>query len=142
MRSPLLLYKLRLGWVMGERFLKLRHKGRKSARVHDTVLEVLGRDSTSGTYYIASGWGEGAHWFRNIQRTPVVGVQVGSYKFKAKAEIVSSKKASELHYDYARKYPRGFRSLTKKILGEKLEPTWENACNVAKYWPVVALRPQ
>ena len=142
MRSPLLLYKLGLGWIMGERFLKLIHRGRKSARVHDTVLEVVGRDDDTGTYYIASGWGEGSHWFRNITRTPGVGVQVGNRTFKARAERLPIGQACEIHYKYARKYPKAFAILTKRILGEKLEPTKENASKMAKYVPVVALRPQ
>lgn len=141
MRSPLLLYRLGLGWVMGERFLRLRHRGRKSARVHDTVLEVVDRDGETGTYYIASGWGEGSHWFRNIQKTPGVGVQVGSHKFKARAERLSYEEASDVHYNYAVKYPKAFGILTDKILGEKLEPTKENASKMAKYVPVAALKP-
>lgn len=141
MRSPLLLYKLGLGWVMGERFLRLRHRGRKSARVHDTVLEVVGKDEQTGTYYIASGWGEGSHWFRNIQKTPGVGVQVGSRKFQAKAERVPDDEACEIHYKYSQKYPKAFAVLTYKLLGEKLEPTEENASKMAKYVPVAALKP-
>jgi hypothetical protein len=47
MRAPLLLYSMGLGWVLGGRFLKLRHRGRKSARVRETVLEVVGRDEKS-----------------------------------------------------------------------------------------------
>jgi len=136
-----LLYSLGLGWVMGDRFLRLRHRGRKSARVHDTVLEVVGRDEESGTYYIASGWGEGSHWFRNIQKTPGVGVQVRSRKFKAKAERLTYEEASDIHYKYAQKYPKAFGILTAKILGEKLEPSQENASKMAKYVPVAALRP-
>jgi deazaflavin-dependent oxidoreductase (nitroreductase family) len=142
MRSPLLLYRVGLGWVMGERFLRLTHRGRKSARVRDTVLEVAGRDRESGTYYVASGWGEGSHWFRNIEKTPGVGVQVGGRKFKARAQRLSLEEASDIHYKYALKYPRAFAILSNKILGEKLEPSQENAFKMAKYVPVVALRPQ
>ena len=141
MRSPLLLYKLGLGWVMGGRFLRLRHRGRKTARVHDTVLEVVGYDQSSGTYYIASGWGEGSHWFRNIEKTPGVGVQVGNRKFQAKAERLSDDEGSQILFQYGEKYPRAFRVLTKKLLDEKMEPTKENAAKMAKSMPVAALRP-
>lgn len=140
-RSPLLLYRLGLGWVMGGRFLRLRHRGRKSAKVHDTVLEVAGYDESTGAYYIASGWGEGSHWFRNIQKTPGVGVHVGSRKFQAKAERLSEDEGAEILFKYAVKYPKAFGILTDKILGEKLEPTEENAARMAKYVPVAALRP-
>ena len=141
MRSPLLLYRLGLGWVMGGRFLRLRHRGRKSAHVHDTVLEVAGYDQGTGTYYVASGWGEGSHWFRNIQKTPGVGVQVASRKFQAKAERLPEKEGAEILFRYAKKYPKAFGILTDKMLGEKLEPTEENAARMSKYVPVAALKP-
>ena len=141
MRSPLILYKLGLGWVMGDRFLRLRHRGRKSARVHDTVLEVVGHDKDTGTYYIASGWGEGSHWFRNIEKTPGVGVQVGSLKFQAKAERLTCDEGTEILYHYGEKYPRAFKILTGKLLDDRMEPTKENAAKMAKCMPVAALRP-
>ena len=142
MRAPLLLYSMGLGWVLGGRFLKLRHRGRKSARVRETVLEVVGRDEKSGVYYIASGWGEGSHWLRNIKKAPGVGVQIGSRKLKARALRLDREQASEVLYDYALRYPRAFGILTDRILGEKLEPTEPNAVKMAEYVPVVALLPQ
>ena len=60
-RLPVLLYRARLGWLLGGRFLMLTTTGRKTILPRQTVLEVVLHDQETDTYYIASGW------FRNIQ---------------------------------------------------------------------------
>ena len=85
LRLPLWLYRLRLGFLLGRRFLLLTHTGRKSGLARQAVLEVVRHDRATGTYVVASGWGEGSDWFRNIQKTPNVVVTVGLEQFAAKA---------------------------------------------------------
>ena len=41
-RLPSRLYDWRLGWLLGHRFLRLTHVGRRSGRRYRTVLEVVG----------------------------------------------------------------------------------------------------
>src|SRR6266511_3711376 len=72
LRLPIWLYRLRLGWLLGERGLMLTHIGRKSGQLRRTVLEVGGYDPTSDTYTIVAGWGERSDWVRNIQQRPDV----------------------------------------------------------------------
>jgi hypothetical protein len=52
---PIWLYRLRLGWLLGDRFLLLPHIGRKSGQVRQTVLEVVRHDHSTN-YVITSGW--------------------------------------------------------------------------------------
>ena len=58
LRVPIWLYRLRLGWLLGQRFLLLTHTGRQSGWPRYTVVEVVDRDTVTGSYFIASGWGE------------------------------------------------------------------------------------
>jgi F420H(2)-dependent quinone reductase len=67
LRLPIWLYRLRMGRLLGNRFLMLTHIGRKSGQPRQSVLEVVGHDEATGIYIIASGWGEQADWLRNIQ---------------------------------------------------------------------------
>jgi hypothetical protein len=67
-RLPIWLYRLRLCWLLGERFLMLTHIGRKSGRPRYTVIEVVRHDRASDCYVIASGFGAHTDWFRNIQK--------------------------------------------------------------------------
>src|SRR5690348_16683113 len=47
-RAPIVLYRMGLGWMLGHQFLLLTHAGRKTGRVHETVLKVLRYDPRTG----------------------------------------------------------------------------------------------
>lgn len=44
LRLPARLYDWHVGWMLGHRFLRLSHVGRRSRRRYGTMLEVIGRD--------------------------------------------------------------------------------------------------
>jgi len=67
LRAPVWLYRLHLGSVLGGRFLLLRHRGRRTGMMRETVLEVVGRLADRDAYYVAAAWGERAQWYRNVQ---------------------------------------------------------------------------
>lgn len=142
LRAPLWLYELHLGWLLGQRFLRLTHVGRKSGLPRQTVLEVVNRDPAEGTYTVASGWGETSDWLRNVQKTPEVRVSVGRRSFDARAERLSREDGVRALHSYARRHPGAFRALAKAMMGEPLSGTEEDCRKVAKSVPVVALRPR
>lgn len=141
LRAPLVLYRLGIASILGGRFLKLTHTGRMSGRNHETVLEVVKHDEETGTFYVASGWGEQSNWFRNVMENPAVEVQFKRRKFNARAMKLGIDEASAILADYTVRYPRAFEMLTGNILGEKLEPTAGNASVMAEHVPIVALDP-
>lgn len=49
------------GWLLGECFILLNHTGRISGQPRQAAVEVLRHDQADGTFFIASGWSEGAH---------------------------------------------------------------------------------
>lgn len=142
LRLPIWLYRLRLGWLLDNRFLLLTHVGRKTGLPHQTVVEVVSYDSTDDSYVIASGWGEKSDWFRNIQKTPEVRVQVGRRSFQAHATRLSVAEAEEELLDYARKHPAAFRELAKFMVGDHLGATKEDCNRLAQSIPLVALQRQ
>jgi deazaflavin-dependent oxidoreductase (nitroreductase family) len=142
LRLPIWIYRLRLGWLLGNSFLLLTHVGRKTGLPHQTVVEVVSHNSTNDRYVIASGWGEKSDWFRNIQKTPEVRVQVGRRNFQAHATILSVAEAEEVLLNYARKHPAAFRELAKFMMGERLGATKEDCSRLAQSIPLVALRRQ
>ncbi len=77
LRLPIWLYRARLGWLLGDRFLMLTHTGRKSGLPRQTVIEVVQHDKGTDTYYVVSGWGEKSDWYQNIRKSPSVTVHVG-----------------------------------------------------------------
>jgi deazaflavin-dependent oxidoreductase (nitroreductase family) len=72
---------LRLGRLVGHRFLQLNHRGRRSGRIYRTVLEVIGYDASNHESIVLSGWGERADWHRNFRVTPALAVRTagGTY---------------------------------------------------------------
>jgi hypothetical protein len=52
-RAPIYLYRLKLGFLLGERFIRLQHWGRVSGALKDTVIEVIDQDKTNGKIYSA-----------------------------------------------------------------------------------------
>ena len=75
-RAPLYFYHLKLGFLFGERFIHLKHWGRKSGQLKETVIEVIDQDKINGTLYSASGFGTQSQWFKNISVNNAVFVTV------------------------------------------------------------------
>ncbi|HBY92828.1 MAG: nitroreductase family deazaflavin-dependent oxidoreductase [Ardenticatenaceae bacterium] len=141
-RLPLWLYRAHLGWLLGNRFLMLTHIGRRSGLPRQVVLEVVRYDNSTGTYIIASGWGEKSDWFRNIQKTPDVVVSAGRKRFEARAVRLPVEEAERELRDYARRHPLAFRELSGLMAGQRLRGTDEDFERLAQSVPLVALRPR
>jgi deazaflavin-dependent oxidoreductase (nitroreductase family) len=84
-RFPIRLYRRHLGLLLGHRVCLLTHTGRISGQPRQVVLEVTARDPVSGTVRLASGFGPGAQWYRNIQRHPEVTLQIAGRRTPAVA---------------------------------------------------------
>jgi deazaflavin-dependent oxidoreductase (nitroreductase family) len=141
LRLPIWLYRLRLGWLLGDRFLMLTHIGRTSGQPRQSVLEVVGHDAAAGTYVIASGWGEKADWLRNIQKHPRVLVDAGRRRFEATAERLDEEAATRAAGDYARRHPSAFRGLASRMIGQSLTGTDADYRALAQAVPFVTLTP-
>src|SRR5690606_23796513 len=112
LRIPVLFFTARLGWLLGERFLMLTHTGRRSGKRYQTVVEVVRHDREADTYFVVSGWGERADWYRNIVKTPQVTVRVGGRRFEGTAVPLPEKESdAEL-----RKYAQAHRRLAPALL--------------------------
>ena len=140
-RFPLWLYRLRFGFLLGDRFLMLTHTGRKTGLARQTVLEVVRHDPLTDSYVVASGWGETSYWFRNILKTPQVTLSVGFRCLDAVAVRLSPQGAEHEFRDYASRHPRAFRALSSAILAEPSPDTDENCRSLAQSLPVVVLQP-
>jgi deazaflavin-dependent oxidoreductase (nitroreductase family) len=141
-RLPILLYRLHLGWLLGERFLMLTHIGRRSGKRRRVVVEVVDHDKATDTYYVASGWGEKSDWFRNIQKNPEAAVHVGRRHLATLAERLSADDAAKRLVTYALEHPFAFGELSLFMAGERLNATPDDARRLAGKIPLVALRPK
>jgi deazaflavin-dependent oxidoreductase (nitroreductase family) len=138
LRLPIWLYRARLGWLLGDRFLMLTHIGRNSGLPRQTVIEVVQHDKETDTYYVVSGWGEKSDWYRNIRKSPAVTIQAGGRKFQARAELVGLEKAIRIIEAYTRDHPTASRELAGLFLGERKQPGGDVPRQIAEKMPMVA----
>lgn len=120
MRAPILLYRARLGFLLGSRLLRLEHLGRKSGVVRHVVLEVIGHPAPD-VYLVASGFGERAQWYRNVMAHPRVRVSVARrHAAPATTRRLPTAEADAALTDYARRHPRAwakFKNVLENTLG-------------------------
>jgi deazaflavin-dependent oxidoreductase (nitroreductase family) len=141
LRWPRWLYRAKLGWLLDKRFLLLTHTGRKTGRPHQTVLEIVNYAPATGVFVVASGWGEKANWFRNLQAQPAVTITVGTQSRPALAVRLSETEATHALFAYAWQHPFAFRQMTRLITGQKISGLAENVRALARAIPLIALRP-
>jgi deazaflavin-dependent oxidoreductase (nitroreductase family) len=136
-RLPIGLYRMGLGRLLGSRFLRLRHTGRVSGRPRLTVLEVLDADPETGTYFVASGWGERSDWVKNIKADPQVEIQVGARRWPARARRLAEEEASERMLHYGRRHPSALQSLAR-VMGYRVGRDDEAYRQLGRQVPIFA----
>jgi len=138
---PILLYRLRLGWLLDRRFLLLTHTGRKSGASHSAVLEILRYDQASHCCYIASGWGKKSQWYQNVLREPRVRYTVGVRQHAGIAEPLGLARAEQELRHYGDRHPAAIRKLTKFMIGEEFDGSDSQFGRLADQVPVLQLAP-
>jgi deazaflavin-dependent oxidoreductase (nitroreductase family) len=142
LRLPILLYRLKLGWLLGGRFVLLNHVGRKSGKIRQTVVEVIEHDKAKNIYYIASGWGYNSNWYQNLLATPAIRIQVGLNKLAVIARTLPPAESVEILLSYRVKHPFAARELSGLMgLGIINAPPQEIEKFVREDLPILALCP-
>ena len=112
-RAPRYVYHLKLGFLFGERFIHLKHWGRKSGQLKETVIEVIDQDKTNGVLYSASGFGTQSQWFKNISVNNAVFVTLRNTEFEASASVLSADEATEVLLRYLKAHPNSIKSVAR-----------------------------
>ncbi len=140
-RLPITLYRLRLGWLFGNRFLLLHHVGRKTGLPRRVVLEVVNHDRQSGSYVVAAAWGHRADWLRNLEAHPRAAIEVGLRRMEVGAQRLDPEEAERVFREYARRYPFALRILSR-VMGYPVRGTEEDIQQLAELVPLVRLSPR
>ena len=139
-RLPIWLYRARLGWLLGYRFVLLTHTGRKSSLPRQTVLEIVRYDKATGACVVASGWGTKSDWFHNVTANPNVIIQIRNKCSAAIAERLSPEAGAQELLDYARRYPLALRQLAI-FMGYRLDGTEGDICALGEMIPMFSFKP-
>jgi deazaflavin-dependent oxidoreductase (nitroreductase family) len=139
-RAPIWLYRCKLGWVMGRRFLLLNHIGRKSGERRQAVVEVVHYESQTGVYMIASGFGDKSDWYQNLLKTPYVKIQVGKNEMDVIAIPLPPEQSGQAMMDYAHRNPSAAKALMR-ICGFRVDGSDEDYFIVGRdYIPFLELK--
>jgi deazaflavin-dependent oxidoreductase (nitroreductase family) len=140
-RPPILLYRARLGWLLGGRFMLIEHTGRRSGRTRRTVVEVVEHVGSDGSYVVASGFGPEADWYRNLLAHPDASVQVGRYHGKVHAEPLTAAEGGRVLIRYAYKHRIAARQLCQ-FMGYEVDGSDSDYRAVGEHIPFLRLTPQ
>ena len=140
-RLPIWIYRLRLGWLLGHRFLLLTHKGRTSGKPRKAMLEVIKYEKETNTHYVASGFGEKSDWYQNITKNPEVIIQAGNKEFPATAEQLPSDDGVNVFLEYTHHHPNAIKNLAK-LIGYDVGDTEEEVMEFLQLIPVIVVRPR
>ena len=140
-RLPIVLYRARLGWVLGGRFMLINHVGRTTGEVHQTVVEVVEHDPGAGSYVAASGFGPHADWYLNLRAHPQVTIQVGRRRLGVEAVPLAADDGGELMARYAVRYGVAARKLCR-LMGFEVDGTAEDYRAVGRELPFIRFVPR
>jgi deazaflavin-dependent oxidoreductase (nitroreductase family) len=145
LRLPRYLYKWRLGWVLGHRFLLIIHTGRRTGALRETVVEVLHYDASSGEAVVMSGWGSRTDWFRNVAAAGNAEVVIGRRRFPVTRRVLDEDEAGRVLADYERRN-RWIIPVVHKVLGALVGWTYDGSeqgrRSLVRHLPLVAFRPE
>jgi len=107
-RVPLLLHRAGIRGVervLGIDWLVLTTMGRRSGRPHVVMVDAVGHDPASETYYVQPANGRRADWVRNVAAHPDVTVEVRGRRFEARVDDVTGPEGAEVVLHFIRAHP-------------------------------------
>jgi len=141
---PRLLYRYRLGWLLGPRLLLLTHVGRTSGRTYHTVLEVVRRDPATGEVTVAAGWGPGTDWYRNVLHAGQAVITTGRRTTPVRVRALEASEAESVLAGYETRAPVPrpvVNSMLSRLLGWRYDGSPEARARAVQQLPMVAFRP-
>lgn len=144
-RAPSALYRARLGWLLGGRFLMLTAVGRTSGMTRRTALEVVrrkgGDSSAPPTLWVFATRGRHTDWYRNAVAHPSVLVDWKSRRYRATAHPLDESERADLVADYRRRHPRTAAILGSAMIGESFTGQPETLARLAHELRALRLEP-
>lgn len=118
----------------------IEHRGRKSGQLFRTVVEVAGRSERTGEWYVVSGFGLKADWYRNIRAGQLEAIWLGARRTSASARFVEPGEAGSVMEKYEEAHPRAARALMR-VLGVGHDGTSRGRAQMMTQMPMVAFKP-
>lgn len=138
LRAPTYLYRARLGFLFGNRFLMIEHRGRRSGRLYRTVIEVA--DRAGGEWICTSGTGPSADWYRNLRAGGLEAIWIGSRRHRGSVRFPDPAEAAQHMRTYERRHPRTAARLYE-TMGVSYDGSQADLERMMRGIPMVAFSP-
>ena len=123
-KTPILLYRLGLGFIVGRLFMIMTTFGRKSGAPRRTAIKF---HEFKGKPTVMSGWGTKTDWYRNLQSNPLATVQTWRGAQSVRARRIDLDKELARAFRWAQANPTmkammkaaGFEMTLEQFLAEK-----------------------
>ena len=139
-KLPILVYQLRLGWLLGNRFMQITHIGRRSGKIRKTILAVLRFDEQTQEILAVSAW-KASDWYYNIQAAPALQVETGSIRYVPTQRTLSAEEITTAFMEYRQQHPI-FSRMVCRIPGWKWNSSYEEFLELAQTLRGVAFKPK
>lgn len=141
---PVWLYRLRIGWLLGTRFLLLTHRGRKSGAVRQVVLEAMRHDRATRETIVMAGWGRRTAWLLNLEAGGAIEVRTGRLRYRPEVRLVGPAEAETILKAYERRN-RLAAPIVQGVLGRLLGWPYDGSegarARAVRQLQMVGLRP-
>ena len=102
--------------VLGIEWIALTTRGRRSGRLHTVMLDVIGRDERTDTWYVSPANGRRSAWVQNVLAEPSVTVEAGRRRAAARARDATGVEGAEVFLRFVREHPR-YAGLVARLVG-------------------------
>jgi deazaflavin-dependent oxidoreductase (nitroreductase family) len=102
---------------------------------------VVRYDATTGTYYVAVGFGTHSDWYQNVLANPSVEVRSAGKHVKATAIPLSSEEAGTELVKYSHQHSTAFRELVR-FMGYRVDGTDKDTFQLGQFIKMFALKPK
>jgi deazaflavin-dependent oxidoreductase (nitroreductase family) len=140
LRIPVYLFRWRLGFIFGDRFVLVDHVGRSSGKTYETVVEVVDHDEATDEYVVCSGTGPGADWYRNLVAAPAPAVQVGRVRWAPTQRLLDDSEAAERFAYYEQAHAKAAARLLSSM-GNTYDGSDDDRVRMMAGMPMVAFGP-
>jgi deazaflavin-dependent oxidoreductase (nitroreductase family) len=127
LRTPIWLYRARLGWLAGHRLLYLAHRGRRTGARREVVVETVRYSADTPEAVVVAAWGKNPDWYRNLQAGPAIEVRIGRHRWTAPHHrFLDGTETHRTLLDYQRAHPHAWRRIAP-LLGfptDPADPRW------------------
>ena len=135
LRAPIWLYRLGLGRLAGHRFVYIDHRGRRTGKRRETVVEAVRYFPAIPAAVVVAAWGKHPDWYLNLRAAPALEVRVGAQRWgHPRQRFLDSAEALRILQDYQRAHPHAWKRLAP-LLGfpaDADDPRWPEAASTMK----------